>query len=181
MHEKVKTPEVEEKSDTESKTRPIFSIFKLPYIGDMSHQIEKEIRQYLFKKLSQKSKFVMVHETTTIDQKFRCKDRQTLLHSSEVVYKLNCSCAQSYIGQTKRNLKIGINDHMPKNSTNNETGVSQHLKNNPDHTMNFHSPEILAHSNNIRKLRFKETLLIQKLQPQLNNDDFSYPIYLFNI
>ena len=47
MHEKVKTPEVEEKADTESKTRPIFSILKLPYIGDMSHQIEKEIRQYL--------------------------------------------------------------------------------------------------------------------------------------
>ena len=42
MHEKVKTPEVEEKPDTESKTRPIFSILKLLYIGDMSHQIEKE-------------------------------------------------------------------------------------------------------------------------------------------
>ena len=88
--------------DTESKTRPILSILTLPYIGDMSHQIEKEIRQYLFKKLSQKSKFVMVHETTTIDQKFRYKDRQTLLHSSGVVYKLNCSCGQSYIGQTKK-------------------------------------------------------------------------------
>ena len=181
MHEKVKTPEVEEKPDSESKTRPIFSILKLPYIGDMSHQIEKEIRQYLFKKLSQKSKFVMVHETTTIGQKFRYKDRQTLLHSSGVVYKLNCSCGQSYIGQTKRNLKIRINDHMPKNSTKNETDVSQHLKNNPDHTMNFHSPEILAHSNNIRKLRIKETLLIQNLQPQLNIDDSSNPIYLFNI
>ena len=124
MHEKVKTPEVVEKPNTKNKTRPIFSILKLPYIGDMSHQIEKEIRQYLFKKLSQKSKFGMVHETTTIGQKFRYKDRQTLLHSSGVVYKLNCSCGQSYVGQTKRNLKIRINDHMPKNSTNNETDVS---------------------------------------------------------
>ena len=35
MHEKVKTPEVEEKSDPESKTRPIFLILKLPYIGNM--------------------------------------------------------------------------------------------------------------------------------------------------
>ena len=70
---------------------------------------------------------------------------------------------------------------MPNNSTNNETDVSQHLKNNPDHTMNFHSPEILTHSNNIRKLRIEETLLIQNLQPQLNIDDSSNPIYLFNI
>ena len=157
MHERVKTPEVEEKPDTENKTRPIVSILKLPYIGDMSHQIEKEIGQFLFKKLSQKSKFVMVHEATTIGQKFRYKDRQTLLHSSGVVYRLNFSSGQSYIGQTKRNLKIRINDHMRKKSTNNETDVSQHLKNNPDHTMNFHSPEILAHSNNIRKLLIKET------------------------
>ena len=117
MHERVITPEVEEKPDIENKTRPIFSILKLPYIGDKSHQIEKEIRQFLFQKLSKKSKFVMVHEATTIGQKFRYKDRQTLLHSSEVVCKLNCSCGQSYIGQTKRNLKIRINDHMPKNST----------------------------------------------------------------
>ena len=123
----------------------------------------------------------MVHETATIGRKFRYKDRQTLLHSSEVVHKLKCSCGQSYIGQTKRNLKISINDHMSKNSTNNETDVSQHLKNNPDHTMNFHSPEILAHRNNIRKLRIKETLPIQNLQPQLNIDDSSNPIYLFNI
>ena len=70
---------------------------------------------------------------------------------------------------------------MPKNSTNNETDMSQHLKNNPDLSMNFHSPEILAHSINIRKLRIKETLLIQNLQPQLNIDDSSIPIYLFNI
>ena len=70
---------------------------------------------------------------------------------------------------------------MPKNSTDNETDVSQHLKNNPDHTMNFHSPEILAHCKNIRKLRIKGTLHIQNLQPQLNIDDSFNPIYLFNI
>ena len=83
---------------------------------------------------------------------------------------------------------------MTKNSTNNETDASQHLKtirwtryDELEHdtiendTMNFCSPEILAHSNNIRKLRIKETLLIQNLQPQLNIDDSSNPIYLFNI
>ena len=121
MHETKKSPEVE---DTENKARPKFSILKLPYIGDASHQIEREIWQFLYKKLSQKSKFVMVHEASTIGEKFRYKDRQTALHSSGVMYKLNCSCGQSYIGQSKRNLKTRINDHKPKNSTNNETDVS---------------------------------------------------------
>ena len=154
MHDTKKSPEVE---DTKNEARPKFSILKLPYIGGASHQIEKEIQQFLYEKLSQKSKFVMVHEASTIGEKFRYKDRQTALHSSGAVYKLNCSCGQSYIGQTKRNLKSRINDHKPKNSTNNETDVSQHLKNNPDHTINFYSPEILVQSNNIRKLRIKET------------------------
>ena len=35
-------------------------------------------------------------------------------------------------------------------------------------TIHFHCPKIPAHSNNIRKLRIIETLLIQNLQPQLN-------------
>ena len=89
------------------------------------------------------------------------------------------------LDKPKKNLKTRINDHKPKNSTNNETNVSQHLKNNPDHTINFHSLEILlvpvAHSNNIQKLCIKKTLLIQNLQPQLNIDDSSNLIYLFNI
>ena len=183
MHERIKTPKVEERPDTENKTRPIFSILKLPYVGDMSHQIEKKFGNFYSKNFpkNQNLLWYMKQQVSNYWQKFRYKDRQTLLHSSGVVHKLYCSCGQSYIGQIKRKLKIRINDHMPKNSTNNETDVSQHLKNNPDHTMNFHSPEIVAHSNNIRKLRIKETLLIQNLQPQLNIDDSSNPIYLFNI
>ena len=83
MHKTKKSPEVE---DTENETRPKFSILKLPHIGDASHQIEKKIRQFLYKKLPQKLKFVMVHEASTIGEKFRYKDRQTALHSSGVVY-----------------------------------------------------------------------------------------------
>ena len=49
MHETVKTPEVEERPDTENKTRPIFSILKLPYIGDMSHQLKKKFGNFYSK------------------------------------------------------------------------------------------------------------------------------------
>ena len=147
----------------------------------MSHQIEKEIRQYLFKNFPKNQNLLWYTKQQLLAKNSGIRTVKHCYTASGVVYKLNCSCAQSYIGQTKRNLKIRSNDHMPKNSTKNETDVSQHLKNNPDHTMNFHSPEILAHSNNIRKLRIKETLLIQNLQPQLNIDDSSNPIYLFNI
>ena len=71
MHEIKKSPEVQ---DIENETRPKFSILKLPYMGDASRQIEKEIRQLLYKKLPQKSKFVKVHEASTLGEKFRYKD-----------------------------------------------------------------------------------------------------------
>jgi len=40
--------------------------------------------------------------------------------------------------------------------------------------------KILAHDNNWHKLKIKETLFIQKLQPGLNIDKTSYSLYLFN-
>ena len=56
-----------------------------------------------------------------------------------------------------------------------------HFRENPDHTIDFYNPLILAQETNWRKLRIKKTLYIQKLQPQLNSDKASHPLYLFNV
>jgi len=75
-----------------------------------------------------------------------------------------------------------MNEHNPEcNNPSQETDVTRHLQNHPDHHIDFDSLQILARSNNNRKLCIKETLLIQKLQPQLNVDNSSHPIYLFNV
>ena len=55
-----------------------------------------------------------------------------------------------------------IQKHVPNGKPNQESDVAKHLVCNPNHKINFDSPEILGHSNNRRKLRIKETLLIQK-------------------
>ena len=104
------------------------------------------------------------------------KDRQSLLHSSGVVYQLTCSCGQNYIGQTKRNLITRLNEHR----TCEDSEVCKHLLNNPNHAINFDSPKILDRSNHVTKLRIKETLHISKTEPQLNVDNQSLPLYLFN-
>ena len=96
------------------------------------------------------------------------------------MYKLNCSSGQSYIGQTHRNLATRIQEHVPNAKQNQESDVAKHFVRNPNHKINFNSPQILNHSNNRRKLRIKETLLIQKIQPQINLDGASQPIYLLN-
>ena len=43
---------------------------------------------------------------------------------SNVVYQINCSCSEFYIGQTQRNLITRLNDHNPAISTSNDTNVT---------------------------------------------------------
>jgi len=53
----------------------------------------------------------MCHRTYNIGKLFTYKYRQALLHLSGVVYQLSCSCGQTYVGQTKRNLITRLNEH----------------------------------------------------------------------
>jgi len=46
--------------------------------------------------------------------------------------------------------------------------------------MNFKNPQILASTFSYRELLIKETLLIHEQQPEINVDNFSTPLYLFN-
>jgi len=61
--------------------------------------------------------------------------------------------------------KLTENEHNPEcNNPSQETDVTRILQNHPDHRIDFDSTQILARSNNNKKLRIKKTLLIQKLQ-----------------
>ena len=90
----------------------------------------------------------MSHRNFTIGKLFLYKDRQSLLHSSGVVYQLTCSCGQNYIGQTKRNLITRLNEHR----TCEDSEVCKHLLNNPSHVINFDSPKILDRSNHVTQI-----------------------------
>jgi len=97
-----------------------------------------------------------------------------------VVYKLKCSCGHSYIGKTQRNLKFRLDEHNPLKSNHQDTDAVKHLYTYPDHFMDFKNREILTSAFNYRELLIKETLLIQEQQPEINVDNFSTPLYLFN-
>ena len=73
-----------------------------------------------------------MEETFNIGKYFTYKDKQSVLRRSNVVYKITCSCGDSYIGQTKTNLEFRIKEHKPGLSKN-DTDVSEHLIENPDH------------------------------------------------
>ena len=80
-------------------------------VGKVSLQIEKEIRKFTAKKLPRKFRFSLIYDTYDIGNYFKFKEGQALLHYSRVVYKSNCFCGQSNIGQTRHSVITRINDH----------------------------------------------------------------------
>ena len=104
---------------------------------------------------------------------FRCTCR------SNVVYKINCSCEDTYIGETKRYLINRLNVHK-LNFSKQETDVTVHLFENNNHKIDTNSVKIPSYANNWRKLLIKETLLTQKLEPNFNFDQTSTKLFLFN-
>lgn len=98
-----------------------------------------------------------------------------------VVYKLNCSCGKSYVGQTERNLITRLQEHCK--ITGKLTTVGEHLYKNCTHKIDFENVEILGQTDCFR-IKYLESLLIQKYSSTgklLNEAESSMPLHLFNI
>ena len=157
------------------QTKPsTYLLFRLPYLGSISHHIEKELHQYTKSHLPD-SKLRFIHNTNKLKQQILVKDRQRQLARSNIVYRLNCSCGSFYIGQTRRNLAKRLEEHQ--SSPNSE--VSNHLQSDPSHKVDFHNPQILTSCPVKHNFLILESLYIQLLKPNLNLDSSSYPLHLF--
>ena len=122
----------------------------------------------------------LIHRTHAIENHFKYIDKQAHLERCNVMYKLKCSCSNSYIVQIQRTLKFRLEEHNTLKSNHQTTDVVKHLYSHPDHFMDFKNPEILASAFNHRELLITETLLIKEQQPEINIGKFSTPLYLFN-
>ena len=135
-----------------SRTRELKSFFmRLPFIREISPQIEKEINSF-FVKLDFETKFLLINDTYSLKNVFEHKEQQQILHQYGVVYEISCNCGSLYIGQTSRYLIIRINNHDPSSKTPQDTDVTRHLTDNPNHAVCFNNPIILARSDHWRKL-----------------------------
>ena len=95
----------------------------------------------------------------------RHKDRTTVDSSNNVVYKICCKdCDASYVGQTKRQLKTRLNEHV-KNSISNtskHTVITEHTL-EYNHTFDWQNKKILDRETNYYKRLISEMIHI-KLQ-----------------
>ena len=155
---------------------------KLPYLEGTSLKVQKTIRGFLrkFDPNETRIKLVFVDKVTYVEDFFSFKDKGPSIMRNNVVYHLKCDCGAQYIGETERNLIDRMEEHA-KVSGAGLSAVGEHLKANPDHTVNFQSPDILGASPYRSKLLIKEALYIQQYQPSLNEQMFSKKLFIFNI
>lgn len=88
------------------------------------------------------------------------------------VYKLDCECGLSYIGQTKRSIGTRIKEHIAdiKHNRSNKSALCEHISNKTNHYIHFDRPQILAKENYYIPRLLREAIEIKK-HPNFNRDD----------
>ena len=74
---------------------------RLPFIREISPQIEKEINSFCTK-LDFETKFLLINGTCSLKHVFKHTEQQQILHHYGIVYEISCNCGSrpTYIGQT---------------------------------------------------------------------------------
>ena len=67
-------------------------------------------------------------QTRKIESVFKLKDKNA--HPSHVIYKGECICGQTYIGETARNLEVRVKEHSDVNK---QSEPVKHIRKHPNH------------------------------------------------
>ena len=99
--------------------------------------------------------------TKKVKTLFKVKDKS--LHQACKIYKGVCSCGESYIGETIRNVEVRWDEH---NNSMNKSNPSKHIKDNLDHVLNW---SVLANApKNMFQRKVLEAYYIVLEKPTLN-------------
>jgi len=155
-------PHKKEKNENEGQRKLIV----LPYIKNILEKINLSIdkSKYLtgYRILNKLTRFIRRH-----------KDKNKFELNNNVVYKISCNnCNASYVGQTKRQLKTRINEHI-KNIALEESKhsvITKHIL-DKNHTFNWQDTKILDFESNYFKRLISEMIHIKTQENSLNSID----------
>ena len=158
--------------------------FKLPYMGKLSFEIRKSMKEILKDAYPQiKFNFVFTNNNS-IGNFLKKISKPNPDLCSNVVYLFKCpSCPARYVGSTSRWLKHRILEHRGKSfrtgATLGKPGFSSirdhsHLHDHPFTSTDF---QILSKHTNRLDLLISESLYINKMQPELNNQTTSTTLF----
>ena len=160
----------------------------LPYLGLVSNIVRKSLFKTFQKTLPACKLNVVFKTKSRLSNFFKFKDRLCKDLTSGIVYKFQCgSCNASYYGQTKRHYKVRVSEHMGVSPLTGKlkapyygmTAIREHML-SCDHQVSMCDFSILANANNTYHLEIKESLLIARDKPILNNTIRSVPLLVFN-
>ena len=175
--------------------RPVHTVEKrtemivLPYLGKLSLEIRNRLKKYVNKHVSNCKLLVIFRSQRRLSSMFRYKDRMPSNLQSYIIYRYKCgTCNSSYIGKTDRHCHIRWCEHLkiqpfrggPSKSKQKPTAVNDHLS-QTGHFSKMEDFEIIGRerSRNDFRLRIKESILIKKHAPVLNENEASTPLFLF--
>ena len=161
----------------------------LPYLGKLSLEIRKRLRKYVNKHITNCNLVVIFRSQRRLRTLFRYKDTIPTNLQSYIIYRYTCgTCKDSYIGKTDRHCLIRWCEHLkitpkrgnPSKNKAEPTAVREHTL-ATEHPASLDNFEIIGRerSRNDFKLKIKESLLIKKHRPKLNDNDQSIPLSLF--
>lgn len=122
------------------------------------------------KRIFRNTKSKLTFYNTKSNSKFfgKVKDKIPDTEKSEVVYKLDCDCGHSYIGQTRQRVKKRIEQHKRDiKKFEGKTGLSKHIVDS-QHKVNWDGVQILDTESNNYKRSFLEMYHITRNNKSLN-------------
>ena len=177
------------------KRNPVFTVPKkdfmivLPFLGTTSWKIKNDLIQ-TFRKIAPFSKLKIVFKTSKrLSSCFSFKDKIPKCLTSGVIYEYKCAtCNRCYIGSTKRYWEKRLEEHLHISALTGKRlngqqvfAPMQHVRSNDCQVRSISREEfsLIGREKNPYILRVKESILISKNRPQLNNNIASVPLHLF--
>ena len=164
----------------------------LPFLGKYSNELKKRISNLATRCLINTKVIIIWSSNRKLRNFFSFKDRLPMHLRSKILYRYSCNgCNSIYLGKNKRHFLVTAYEHLgisvrtgkeftynPKN--NNNTSILDHLHQPKRCHGNLDNFEIIGRADNDFFLRIKESLLIKKFNPTLNQKGKSIPLYLFD-
>ncbi|XP_067671768.1 uncharacterized protein [Haliotis asinina] len=159
---------LQHQNDRLPKPEPTPIRVNIPYQGKISHQISRLLRKTACVDAT-------FYSDKTLKNILRANGRggsdQTNPNPRGCIYKINCDCGSSYIGETCRPFNIRLKEHK----TSVKSALSEHIVNYPNHSIDWKNTEILASNiSDWRRRKLWEAINIRRLEPQINRDQGVY-------
>ena len=160
----------------------------LPFLGQTSLTIQKKLRE-LFRMIPSCRIEVVYQTTYRMGNMFRFKDCLPKSIMTDFVYHFKCSCcAATYVGRCVRHKQVRFCEHSGlsprtgkpyKPTLVNASSIKLHMmkeKHPVDPNQDF---KILSRGGNREILDIKESIMISRLNPVLNDRVSSTPLFLY--